>query len=106
MSSLNEIYIKKETLETMLATCKSANYKGVSLTISINDNDRIDKYGNNISAWVSQTKEQRDAKADKFYVANGKTNWTNGKIEVAPKQQQQSTSQQNDPTPPSDNLPF
>ena len=40
-----------------------------SITISVNEN--VDNYGNNVSAWDSQTKEQRDAKAPRNYVGNG-----------------------------------
>lgn len=108
MSSLNEIYIKRETLATMLKTCEQANYKGVAITVNINDNDRLDKYGNNISCWVKQTKEQQEARAERFYVANGKCVWTNGKIEAAPKQQQgqQSAPQPTTQKAPFDDLPF
>jgi hypothetical protein len=40
-----------------------------SITISVNEN--VDQFGNNVSAWDSQTKEQRDAKAPRNYVGNG-----------------------------------
>ena len=48
-------------------------------------NDELDKYGNNVAITVQQTKEQREAKEKKVYVGNGKVIWTNGKIEVAKK---------------------
>ena len=89
MSSLSEIYIKKEVLETMLKTVIAKNEKGVSITISIND--ETNQYGQNLSGFVSQTKEQREAKKDKFYVGNGKVFWTDGKItkpEAKPQGQQ------------------
>lgn len=81
MSSLSEIYIKKETLETLLKTVNAKGEKGVSLTISIGD--ETNQYGQNLSGFVSQTKEQREAKKDKFYVGNGKVFWTDGKITKA-----------------------
>ena len=62
MSSLSEIYIKKEVLETMLKTVIAKNEKGVSITISIND--ETNQYGQNLSGFVSQTKEQREAKKE------------------------------------------
>lgn len=48
-------------------------------------NDELDKYGNNVAITLQQTKEQREAKEKKVYVGNGKVAWTNGKIEVAKK---------------------
>lgn len=48
-------------------------------------NDKTDQYGNNISIYESQTKEQRDSKAPKKYLANGKVVWTDGFIQVADK---------------------
>ena len=94
MSSLSEIYIKKEVLETMLKTVIAKNQKGVSITISIND--ETNQYGQNLSGFVSQTKEQREAKKDKFYVGNGKVFWTDGKITKpeAKQQDQQSAPQE------------
>lgn len=47
------------------------NDKGwANITISINDD--TNQYGQNASASISQTKEQRDAKEVKVYVGNGK----------------------------------
>ena len=53
-------------------------------TASINDEQ--DKYGNNVAITLQQTKEQREAKEKKVYVGNGKVAWTDGKIEVAKKE--------------------
>ena len=83
MSSLNNIYIKVETLETLLNVVKQKGEKGVSIDISISD--ETNQYGQNLSAYVTQTKEQRDDKKPRFYVGNGKTFWTDGKINVAKK---------------------
>ena len=49
---------------------KKGNY--VNLTMSINDETR---YGNNTSVSLSQTKEERDAKANKAYIGNGQVVW-------------------------------
>jgi len=46
-------------------------------------NDTTDKFGNNVSIYESQTKEERNAKAKKKYLSNGKVIWTNGVIKVA-----------------------
>lgn len=71
-------------LEDLLAEAKS-NGKGISTTISIND--RVDNYGNNVTEWFSQTKEQREMKATKRYAGNGKVVFIdpNKTISVAPK---------------------
>ena len=54
-------------------------------------NDTTDKYGNNVSVYESQTKEEREAKAPKKYLTNGKVVWTDGKISVAAKKQSDGT---------------
>ena len=85
MSSLSNIYIKVETLDTLLNVVKKKGEKGVSIDISINE--QTNDYGQNLSAYVSQTKEQREEKKPKFYVGNGKVFYTDGKIEVAKKKE-------------------
>jgi hypothetical protein len=47
--------------------------KYLNLTISVNDQD--DQYGNNISVWGSQSKEEREAKANRVFIGNGKKLW-------------------------------
>ena len=56
-----------------------------SITISISD--KVDNYGNNVSAWIAQSKEEREAKAPKKYIGNGKVVFIdpNKTISVAPK---------------------
>lgn len=83
MSSLNNIYIKVETLETLLNVVKKKGEKGISIDISISD--ETNQYGQNLSAYVTQTKEQRDEKKPRFYVGNGKCFWSDGIINVAKK---------------------
>ena len=85
MASLSEIYIKKDVLETILKTINAKNEKGILITIS--QNDETNKYGQNVTGFVSQTKEQREQKKDKFFVGNGKTFWTDGKITIAEKRE-------------------
>ena len=57
---------------------KNANGTYDKYTMSINDEQ--DNYGNNASVFIQQTKEEREAKAKKVYVGNGKVQWTDGKI--------------------------
>ena len=83
MASLSEIYVKKSTLETMLKALNAKQGKegeGVKLTVSLSD--QTNNYGQNVSVYVAQTKEQRDAKKTLFYVGNGKTFWSKGETPV------------------------
>ena len=94
MASLSEIYVKKSTLETMLKALNAKLDKeseGVKLTISLSD--QPSKFGQNVSAYVSQTKEQRDAKTPLFYVGNGKTFWSKGETPVPQREEQQQAPQ-------------
>lgn len=99
MSSLSSIWIKKEVLETLLKTVEKKGEKGVSIDISISD--ETNQYGQNITAYVSQTKEEREAKKDRYYVGNGKNFWNDGKITVA-ERKDQNNSENHD----GDDLPF
>jgi hypothetical protein len=85
MGAILETYYKLETLKTLVKTLEAKGEKGINITTSINDEAK--KYTNtttwgesydtfqNVSSYVSQTKEQRDAKSDKFYTANGAVKW-------------------------------
>ena len=84
MSSLSSFYLKKETLETLLKTVNAKGEKGVEITISISDEQN--NYGQNVSGFVSHTKEQRYAKKQRYFVGNGKVFWSDGKITVAKKE--------------------
>ena len=44
-------------------------------SISISVNDEADKFGNDVAITAGQSKEERDAKAAKVYIGNGKTVW-------------------------------
>ena len=67
---------------TKIDKTKLKDGKYLNTQIFINDDT---KYGNNVSMAYSQTKEERDAKQPKQYIANGKVNWTDGTIKVAEK---------------------
>ncbi|MDV3768148.1 hypothetical protein CMU26_01140 [Elizabethkingia anophelis] len=97
MSSLNSLYIKKETLERLLSTVTKKNEKGVELTISIQEEGN--QYGQNVSAFVSQSKEQRDSGVNKFYVGNGNTFWTDRKIQVVKKNNSSGTGSDDNDLP-------
>jgi hypothetical protein len=81
MAILTDLYISAEKLKILYDTVKAKNEKGLSITVSIND--ETSQYGSNVSSYVSQTKEEREAKKDKFYIGNGKVFWTDGKVTLA-----------------------
>ena len=84
MASLNSIYIKKEKLQTLLNAMEKKGLTGIELTVNISDEEN--QYGQNVNMFVAQTKEERDAKKDRFYLGNGNTFWTDGKIQVFKKE--------------------
>jgi hypothetical protein len=69
---------------TKVDKTKLVKGKYLNLTISVNDN--LDNYGNNVSLTIQQSKEERDLKASKTYLGNGKVVYTNGEVKVAEKQ--------------------
>jgi hypothetical protein len=77
MSSLISISLKKADIINLPDT------KGyIGLTASVDD--KVGKFGHNVSVTVEQTKEQRDAKAPRVFVGNGKVVWTrDGTIKTA-----------------------
>jgi len=64
---------------------KSKLVEGKYLNTQVFINDES-KFGNNISMAYSQSKEQREAKEPKQYIANGKVVWTDNVIKVAEKE--------------------
>jgi len=67
---------------TKIDKSKLKDCKYLNTQIFINDDT---KFGNNVSMAYSQSKEERDTKQPKQYIANGKVNWTDGTIKVAEK---------------------
>ena len=101
MASLSEIFVKKETLETLLSVLSKKTgdeAKGVKITISLSDEAK--NYGQNASAYISQTKEQREAKKPLFYIGNGRTFWTKGETPIPGRDENKKTEVEEN------NLPF
>ena len=110
MSSLSNLYLKKETLETLLKGVNAKNLNGIDITVSINDEVKTFEGKNgtvvqNVSAFVSQNKEERDSKKEKFYVGNGRVFWTDGNISVA-EQPQNNVANGKKKEEEHDDLPF
>ena len=75
------IRVDKLPKEKFVAGKDGAVY--LNLTMSVNDETR---FGNNASIYVSQTKEENEAKKQRSYVGNGKVVWNNGSIVNAEKE--------------------
>lgn len=85
MSALGQISLKQA----------DGSYKNLTISIS----DSTNPYGQNISIYEEQTKEEREAKKPRTYVGNGKIFWTDGNVSVAERRQTESA-------PADDDLPF
>jgi hypothetical protein len=66
--------------------------------VTIGINDETNEWGKNINVWKSQTKEEREAKADKEFCGNGKVFWNNGTVKTAERKEQ--------PQEANDGMPF
>jgi hypothetical protein len=62
--------------------------KGTYLNLTVSLNDEADKFGNTVSAWQSQTKEQREAKVNRTFLGNGKVIFDSEGKQQAPQVQQ------------------
>ena len=79
--------------------------KGKYLPIVITLNDDPDQFGNQGPIVVDQTKDERDAKAQKTYLGNVKVVWTDGEnVSAAPKDNM--PPKQSAVQAPDDDLPF
>lgn len=78
---------------------KDGSFKSYTISISDQTND----YGQNVSVYESQTKDEVKEKAKKKYIGNGKVWWTDGKIVLAEKKEKKQTPTSTDAN---DDLPF
>lgn len=83
MSALGSIFFKKEILSKLVEVLNQKGENGIEITLSISD--ETNQYGQNVTGFVSQTKEQREQQKPRFYVGNGKVFWTDGVIQKAEK---------------------
>jgi hypothetical protein len=105
MANLSSLYMKAETLKTLLEVVTLKGEKGVELTIS--NNDDMNDYDQNVSAFVAQSKEQREVKKPKFYVGNGRTFWSTNNDHPKPKPKSDiSNAEGNNLEAKEDDLPF
>jgi hypothetical protein len=73
MSAMASGYVEIDKLEEIIEVCKGKGLKGFNFTISINN--QTNEYGQNVTLFAEQTKEQQKAKEKKYYFANGKVFW-------------------------------
>lgn len=66
---------------TKIDKSKLGNGKYLNLTVSVED--ETNQYGQNVSAYLQQTKEEREAKANRQYLGNGRVFWTDGNVTKA-----------------------
>ena len=81
---------------------KEALSKGKFLNLTISVNDEINQYGQNVAAWESQTKEEREQKYERNYVGNGKVVFTEGLVTVVTNEDKKPAAKKN----PVVDLPF
>ena len=77
--------------------------KGKYINLTYLMNDQEDEYGNHGGVIVEQTKEEREQKAQRTYLGNGKVVWSDGNFpeKGAPRQSVPQSSEVED-----DDLPF
>lgn len=79
---------------TKLNKEKIKDNRWLNLTVTIND--ETNQWGQNVSVFHSQSKEERTAQAKKEYVGNGKCVWNDGNIVNAEWKDQINNSVQNE----------
>ena len=79
MSQLLSLSLKVGTLRNLPKRTDKNGNEYFDITISVDD--KADRYGNNVSAWQRQSKEDREAKKERNFVGNGIVIYGHGKIE-------------------------
>ena len=75
-----------------------------NFTVSLND--ETNQWGQNASAWDSQTKEERDAKKNRDFIGNGKVVWTDGNCVTAERVEKEDTAASQPKQDEVEDLPF
>ena len=85
MGALINVSINLDKLDkSKIIKGKKGNYYQLTLSVQ----DETSAYGDNASVYDSQSKEEREAKANRNYVGNGSVIWTDGNIVAAERKQQ------------------
>ena len=91
MSALLNVSIRVDALPKEKFVAGKDGKVYYNFTIAVND--EANQFGQNVSAYDSQTKEEREAKKSKLYIGNGNVVWTDGNI-VAVKKEQPATAKE------------
>ena len=103
MSALINVSINLDKLpKQKIVKGKTGNFYNFTLSV----NDETNQYGQNVSAFDSQTKEEREAKKTKDYLGNGQVVWTDGNCTRAVFQTKDSGVKSAQTTTVSNDLPF
>ena len=100
MSSLLNVSLRVDALPKEKFVMGKDGKVFYNFTVAIND--EANQFGQNVSAYDSQTKEEREAKKPKSYIGNGNVLWTDGNIKVIKKE----AAPQQSAALVDDNLPF
>ena len=91
MSSLINVSLRVDSLPKEKFVAGKDGKVFYNFTVAIND--ETNQFGQNVSIYDSQTKEERDAKKPKTYLGNGKVVWNNGTIVNAEKEVKQEVTE-------------
>jgi len=80
--------------------------KGTYYNFTISVNDDTNQFGQNVSLFDSQTKEEREAKKSKTYIGNGKVVWTDGQMTTVVREDAPAAQAAPAPAADSGDLPF
>ena len=80
--------------------------KGTYADLTISLNDQEDQYGNTVSIWQAQTKEERDAKERRNFLGNGKVIWENDGQPRRQSAHERAKANGYQPDPEQNSLPF
>jgi len=73
-------YITKKGMKCIMIPLEQTGIfegkKGIYLDLTVAVNDEVNDYDQDCSAWIAQSKENREAGMDKNYIGNGKVFWT------------------------------
>ncbi len=100
MASIVKFSINLDKIdESNIITGKKGKY--LPLTVTLNND--VDQFGNQGPVVMEQSKEEREAKADKIYLGNATVVWTDGQnVDRAPYNDQTAPAA----AAPEDDLPF
>lgn len=95
------IDLNKIDRSKLIAGKNGAEYLNIDITVK----DEKDNFGNDTAITLKQTKEERDSKAKKVYIGNGKTMWEGEPLHkpAKPVEKQPEPTQE---TPIENSLPF